>query len=341
MARDPSDASTQSAPLNGPSEQGDQTDRRDQLNKRFSLNLLIQGAASHTYLTAHHLVKDQLNEIEPGFVPLYDKMSLSVQLAQWIGDLMLAVGQPEQYWNSITEPAHPFSGHPFLVKHGQFLSIESRKHIEQRARSKDVLVEPEHQYPQTFWLLGRTVMKEQRHRQALAETARLATTMIWGIDINKLTGQITGDVEFGKLQKPISQTGRILRAAAAGYGGVSRVDGKLGVEARAWVWPLLVHELTKGTAELICLHGLNKLDAATYDYVTYIADKIEHEIWMMQAGGELWRRLLAAIPAPNLLAESLMHVAQMSPATLEQWLTDLVEHPLTAKATIADFFDEV
>ena len=35
-----------------------------------------------------------------------------------------------------------------------------------------------------------------------------------------------------------------------------------------------------------------------------------------------------------------MHVARMQPEPLEQLMMDLVEHPLTAKATIADFFDD-
>ena len=71
-------------------------------------------------------------------------------------------------------------------------------------------------------------------------------------------------------------SGRLLRASAVGYGGVVRNGTGPGdadadvrgatfrVKARAWMWPLLSHELVKGTAELICLHGLNTLDDATY-----------------------------------------------------------------------------
>lgn len=311
-----------------------------QLNKRFTLNLLIQGAASHTYLTAHHLVRDDLEAIDTGFVQLYDKMSLNVHLSQWIGDLVFAVGFPKRFWRTIREPDHPFSGHPFLVKYGQYLSFESKKQTIERAKQKGVAVVPGIQYAQTFWLLGRTVMKEKKHREQLAETAKKATAMIWGISPERLTGRITGSVEFGDLQTPTTRAGRILRSAAAGYGGVRNIDGKLHVEARAWMWPLLAHELTKGTAELICLHGLNTLDDMTYEYVTHEADKIEYEIWMMQAGGMLWRLFLAALPNSGVLAEALMHVARMEPEPLEQLMMDLVEHPMTAKATIADFFDD-
>lgn len=317
------------------------SNRQAQLNKRFSLNLLIQGAASHTYLTAHHLVKDELQAIDRDLIRVYDKMSVNVHLSQWIGDLVFAVGFPKQFWGSINQPEHPFAHHPFLVKYGEALSIESKQHTMERAKHRGVSTVPGIQYAQTFWLLGRTMMKEKHHRHALAKIAETATQMIWGIDHEMLSGTITGNVEFGNLQNPDSRSGRILRRAAAGYGGVQKGrDGKLRVQARAWMWPLLSHELTKGTAELICLHGLNDLDDATYEYVTHEADKIEHEIWMMQAGGSLWRRFLATIPSANLLAETLMHVARLDPEPLEQLLMDLMEHPFTARATIADFFDQ-
>ena len=317
------------------------SNRQAQLNKRFSLNLLIQGAASHTYLTAHHLVKDELQAIDRDLIRVYDKMSVNVHLSQWIGDLVFAVGFPKQFWGSINQPEHPFAHHPFLVKYGEALSIESKQHTMERAKQRGVSTVPGIQYAQTFWLLGRTMMKEKHHRHALAKIAETATQMIWGIDHEMLSGTITGNVEFGNLQTPDSRSGRILRRAAAGYGGVQKGrDGKLRVQARAWMWPLLSHELTKGTAELICLHGLNDLDDATYEYVTHEADKIEHEIWMMQAGGSLWRRFLATIPSANLLAETLMHVARLDPESLEQLLMDLMEHPFTARATIADFFDQ-
>ena len=315
-------------------------DRNEQLNKRLTLNLLIQGAASHTYLTAHHLVSEELEAIGPGFVSLYDKMSLNVQLSQWIGDLVFAVGFPRKFWNSINEPQHPFHNHPFLAKYGHHLSSVSKRYTIDRARSKGVSATPEIQYAQTFWLLGRTVMKEKPHRSLLAAVAKTATEMIWGIDRTRLSGEITGDVEFGVLQSPTTRAGRILRRAAAGYGGVLVKNGQLNVHARAWMWPLLAHELTKGTAELICMHGLNSMDDATYDFVTSEADKIEHEIWMMQAGGELWRLFLAALPDSRRLAEALMHVARLEPEPLEQLMVDLVEHPFTARATIADFFQE-
>ena len=60
-------------------------------NKRLTLNLLIQGAASHTFLTAHHLVKDDLDAIRAGQTDLYDRAAISFYLNYWIGDVALFI----------------------------------------------------------------------------------------------------------------------------------------------------------------------------------------------------------------------------------------------------------
>lgn len=79
----------------------------------------------------------------------------------------------------------------------------------------------------------------------------------------------------------------------------------------------MLHELTKGTVELICLHGLNTLDDELYELVTEEADQLEYETWMLQAGSEMWRRFLAAVPEGADLPETLMHLARLDPEPLE------------------------
>jgi hypothetical protein len=314
-----------------------------QLHKRFSLNLLIQGAAAHTYVTAHHLVRDELERVQPGIVRLYDKLAVNLHLSQWLGDMFLFLGRPGTFWKNVSKPGHPFYGHAFLMKHGPALARAAYEKTVRRAKKVHTPVLPGVQYAETVWLLGRTAVRERHHRPELESLCIRATSQMWGIEPERLTGRLTSQVEFGKLQVPETRTGRMLRAAAAGYGGVVRLNGRFQVVARAWIWPLLAHELTKGTAELVCLHGLAPLDDEAYTYVTDIADRIEHEIWMIQAGGELWRKFLAAIPrgvdGQNVLAHALMHVARMEPEMLGQFLMDLVEHPLTARGTLADLFE--
>ena len=59
-----------------------------QVNKRLTLNLLIQGCAAHSFLTAHHLVKDELERIRPGLTRLYDQLAIAALLNYFIGEVV-------------------------------------------------------------------------------------------------------------------------------------------------------------------------------------------------------------------------------------------------------------
>ena len=48
---------------------------KDQINKRILLNCVIQGASIHSFYTMHHIVKNELNELDSELVDLYDKFS--------------------------------------------------------------------------------------------------------------------------------------------------------------------------------------------------------------------------------------------------------------------------
>lgn len=101
----------------------------------------------------------------------------------------------------------------------------------------------------------------------------------------------------------------VLRGAIAGYGGIVRRGNALTIVGRGSNWQLLTKELVKGTAELICLHGLNTLNDDAYRCVMDATERIEYEPWMLQTGGELWRRLLAVIPDGHPVANVLMNMA--------------------------------
>ena len=112
-----------------------------------------------------------------------------------------------------------------------------------------------------------------------------------------------------------------------GYGGVVRRGGSLVVVGRGTNWQLVAKELVKGTAELICLHGLNRLSDATYQRVIEAADGPHFEPWMLQTGGELWRRLLAVLPRGRPRAEMLMHLARLPAGELETLMLAVIERP--------------
>ena len=45
---------------------------RDEINKRLTLNLLIQGSAQHAFLTSHYLVRDELTALDSDLLRLYE-----------------------------------------------------------------------------------------------------------------------------------------------------------------------------------------------------------------------------------------------------------------------------
>lgn len=48
---------------------------KDQINKRILLNCVIQGSSIHSFYTLHHVVKSEIDEINPELIPLYDKFA--------------------------------------------------------------------------------------------------------------------------------------------------------------------------------------------------------------------------------------------------------------------------
>ncbi len=49
---------------------------KNQINKRILLNCIIQGASIHSFYTMHHIVKNDINELDKDLVGLYDKFSV-------------------------------------------------------------------------------------------------------------------------------------------------------------------------------------------------------------------------------------------------------------------------
>ncbi len=302
-------------------------DLSDLISKRLSLNLLIQGAATHGFLSAHYVVEDELNAVNPHLIHVYDKLAVSGFLSYWHGDLVLLQGHPERFWRRVRDGAHPFSSHPLLVKHGGALARAAKAHADARAKQKGIVSITGIHYVKLMGLTFQVAWHERGLKKQLAEIAVAATEAIWGIDPNRLDAEITYEVEVGDVRTPETLTGKLFRLAAAGWSGVQRQGDSLIVVARAICWPLLLHELVKGVAELVCLHGLNTLDRATYDAVIDATDKIEYEPWTMQAGSELWRRYLKVKPADRSLAESLMQVARLQPRPLDRLMLAIVDEP--------------
>jgi hypothetical protein len=302
-----------------------------QINKRLSLNLLIQGCAEHAFLTSHHLVRDELNALDERLLPLYDRFAIAGFAQYWFGDAAILFGRPERFWQRCCAADHPFRAHPLLSRHGRALADSARRRAHQRCRSKRVTTWRFLFGLQVAQIIAEIFRLERPHLAELTDLAKRVTTEIWKIPGDRLDARITRDPRFGVLSPANTFQALLLRASAAGYGGVLRGDEQLRVVARGWNWSLLCHELVKGTAELICLHGLNTLDDQTYAKVIAATDRIEYEPWMLPTGAELWRRILALLPRGASLAHVLMHLARLSPSSLHALLNAVMEDPPWAR----------
>jgi hypothetical protein len=309
---------------------------RDEINKRFTLNWLIQGAAQHAGMTFHHVVRDELEAINPGLVRLYDQYALINLLQYWSLDGAVLIGRPARFWQrAASDPQHPFFGHTVLSRHGGMLAEAARQRGLERCKEKGFWFLRYLFSFQALHVVARLRGAEAGHSQELIRLAKKAVTTVWGISSDRLDAALSSSVAFGNLSAPRTAAGRTMRACAVGYGGVLRRGDSLVVVARGTNWQLVAKELVKGTAELICLHGLNSLSDETYEQVIAAADGVDFEPWMLQTGGELWRRLLAVMPAGRSLAEMLMHIARLPARSLETLMLAVIEQPPWASELLA------
>ena len=307
----------------------------DEINKRLTMNVLIQGAAMHSVLTLHYLVQEELDRINPKLISIYDRVAVGMPLVMWRGEVVMIAGRPRRFWSRIGESSHPFSRHPFLAKHGGRLAEGTLEHALKRAKLKKAWTTHGLVSVQLNWLVLKAMKLERAQISRLEELAVEATSTMWGIDPDRLDGSLTVDVKVGEVRSQPTLSGRIYAACGAGWSGVQLDETELRVVAKAFAWPLLVHELVKGTAELVSLHALNSLDDECYEAVMAATERVDFEPWHMQVGSELWRRFLAAIPADRSLSEVFMHVARLSPKRLEALMMAIVEEPEAARSAIS------
>ena len=74
----------------------------------------------------------------------------------------------------------------------------------------------------------------------------------------------------------------------------------------------------------------SELEDDVYQVVTDEADRIEYEAWFLQAGPAMWRRFIAVAPRERRLADTMMHVARLSPESLELLMIQIMEEPADA-----------
>jgi len=185
-------------------------------------------------------------------------------------------------------------------------------------------------------LFGRLRELEAPHRPRLLHLAKQTASTVWGIPSERLEAELSdGTVLPGDDFPEKNIQSQMLRTCVIGYGGVARRRQRLVVTGKGITWQLLTKELVKGTAELICLHGLRQLDDHMYQRVIEVTDRIDLEPWMLQSGGELWRRLLAAVPDGCPVARVLMNLALLPAESLHSALVPVIQQSESAVSHLA------
>ena len=113
------------------------------------------------------------------------------------------------------------------------------------------------------------------------------------------------------------------------------------VVAKGLIFPFLVHELFKGTAELLTHFGLEDLKEDDAKKVIAKADDIRHEPYLAMAGPALWRKILAIKPTNVTLADIMKKFAKMPPKPLHDFLSKVWEATPEETGDLKKEFEEV
>jgi hypothetical protein len=247
------------------------------------------------------------------------------------------MGRPQRFWNrALSNPAHPFFGHPLLSTYGGMLAEASKQHALNRCREKGYSMLPLLFSFRAVTLIKRIRTLEVPFRPDLVGLAKQTAATIWGIPCERFDAELSKEMPIPAHQFQANNLqAQHLRSCVIGYSYIARMERPLIVSATGVSWQMLTKELVKGTAELICLHGLSQLQDCTYRRVIESADRLEFEPWLLQSGGELWRRLLAKVPDNCSIAHVLMHLARLPAEALQSIITDVIEESESASRRLA------
>lgn len=140
-----------------------------------------------------------------------------------------------------------------------------------------------------------------------------ATQMHWMVDVGQFVAQMAGQAQSGGSEEVQFDQ-----------------QGNPKVVAKAICFPILAQELSKGVMELLTMHGLSDLDEQTAQAVIESADDPRQDIWLTQAGQELWRKFLAALPQGTNMAEVVAALSKQSPEEVQRIMEAIVNNPQAA-----------
>jgi len=148
--------------------------------------------------------------------------------------------------------------------------------------------------------------------------ASASTQMYWLYDVGQFIASMSGQAQSGGSEEVQFDQ-----------------QGNPKVVARAICFPILAQELAKGVMELLTMHGLSDLDEQTAATVINYADDPRQDFWLAQAGQELWRRFLAAIPEGVNMVDVVAGLSKLSPEEVQTTIEAVVSNPQAAQGYLS------
>ena len=160
---------------------------------------------------------------------------------------------------------------------------------------------------------------------------------------------------YGKLMSMTDLTYWMIPSMAGGSGGGEGDGGMKGgreyldlsgdkpkIVAEAWIFPVLLNELIKGSMELLAAHGLPE-DEREAQYVIDKADFLESEVWDMRLGPGIWEKFIDAIDGDAYEIKHFLYyeIAQMPANEFHEFMKELLSGSNRGKQMLTDLANDI
>jgi hypothetical protein len=157
---------------------------------------------------------------------------------------------------------------------------------------------------------------------------------------------------YGKLMSMTDLTYWMIPDMTGGGGGGGDMKGgreyldlsgdKPKIVAEAWIFPVLLNELIKGSMELLAAHGLPE-DEREAQYVINKADTLDSEMWDMRLGPVIWEKFIDAIEGDAYDIKHYLYyeVAQMPAEEFHTFMRELLAGSQKGKQMLVDLANDV
>ncbi len=317
---------------------------RREIAKRHLLNHLAQGASLRIGAQSASLLEPY--GLPPRLLHLSSTVGVLIGLDQLEGFAPHHPfgAHPGLTWRAVARGNHPFSASEVLRRHGRALADASHDELSGYAETFGVKRRPfgkRHNF-KALPLIKEARSIEAPRRAGLEQIATAAIEQEFGLSRMRMSATLlevfAAGQGFSDAPKPAGLRAKMEMSGTVGWSRVQFFDDGSSpiVEARGLTMALLLHELTKGTVELIACHGLAGIDDQMYREVLGATDGIMLERPALQAGLALYGLWQACLPPDVSVADGLCRLAIASPDIVEATLMAAIEDPPSARQIMSN-----